>query len=154
MSVFVPHAPMLNRLFELQQADDAAIGHESLDRIARRVLQLAEAFENPLVVPVGDSAQRVLGAITLISRGTVEVSTWTCRVASREVLLVGTVAATTIEFETVAGILRSRGASGIYACALHVDTLDPLRDVDTLELIDSPIHNRLTVVDRRGMRPT
>lgn len=146
MSVFISHAPVFNRLLELQQADDAAVGHESLERIARHVLQLTRSFENPVVMPVGESAQRVIGAITLISQGTVEVDTSTSQVARRDVLLVGTVAATTIEFETVAKILRNRGADHIHACAVHVDLLSPLQNVDTFDLMERPLQSHLEAV--------
>lgn len=146
MTAFTPHTPVFDRLLELQQADDAAVTHEHLERIAQRVIELAQALENPVVVPVGDSAQRVLGAVTLISHGKVEASTWTSRIANRDVLLVGTVAATTIEFETVAGVLRSRGASYIHACALHIDTLDTLRQIDALDLIVPQVQDRLKAV--------
>jgi phosphoribosylpyrophosphate synthetase len=137
VGVFTLPNPVAERLFELQDADDASVTHDSLERVAHRVIRMAASLSHPIVVPVGDSAQRVLGAVTLLSRGCVEASTWARHVDGREVLLVGTVAATPIEFETVATVLRRQGAAEVHACALHIDALGETPNIDSFELLDT-----------------
>lgn len=124
-------------LLEAQRHDDSAVSYPHIETYARQIIDWASHFDCPLLVPVGGSAQRLLGAVELLSRGHVETSTWSREVQDRDVLLVGTVTASLIEFEMEASILRRQGAGSVHGCAIEVGVSTTSEGIDSFYMLSS-----------------
>jgi hypothetical protein len=127
----------LAALLEAQQHDDRAVSYPHIETYARQIIDWASHFDRPLLVPVGDGARRLLGAVELLSHGQVETSAWSRDVQGRDVLLVGTVTASLIEFEMEASILRRQGAHSIHGCAIEVSATTASEGLDSFYLLSS-----------------
>ncbi|NYD40041.1 hypothetical protein [Nocardioides panaciterrulae] len=111
---------LLEGLLRAQDRDNEVVGYAQIQRHAEHVIDWASRLTNPVLMPVGDAAQRLLGAVSLMAQGSIDIPVWTDRLDGRDVLLVGTVVASLIEFEAAAINARRRGATHIHGCAIEV----------------------------------
>lgn len=112
--------PLLTQLLDAQRADEAAVQYPQVEGNARRVIAYAEHFDQPVLIPVGEAAHRLLAVVDHLARGTHDIPVWTRNVTGRQVLLVGTVAVSTIEFDMTAATLRNQGAAHVHGCAIDI----------------------------------
>jgi hypothetical protein len=112
--------PLLAQLLDAQRADETAAQYPQVEDNARRVIAYAEHFDQPVLIPVGEAAHRLLAVVDHLARGTYDIPVWTRNVTGRQVLLVGTVAVSMIEFDMTANALRNQGAANVHGCAIDI----------------------------------
>lgn len=110
--------PLLTQLFDAQHADETAVRYPQVEDNARRVIAYAEHFDQPVLIPVGEAAHRLLAVVDHLARGTYEIPVWNRNLSGRQVLLVGTVAVSMIEFDMTAETVRNQGAAHVHGCAI------------------------------------
>lgn len=118
-----PYGPLLSRILELQLQDDDLASPRTLRAAAKDVLAVASRLDRPILIAAGPAADRILGAVSALWGDAAEAQIWTRDVRGRVVLIVGTVAATLVEFELLAKQMRSQGAVNVHACAIQVDDM-------------------------------
>ncbi|QWF21771.1 hypothetical protein KM427_23065 [Nocardioides sp. LMS-CY] len=127
--------PLLTAVLHAQDTDNDVVAFPQIENYARQISDWSRQFEQPVLMAVGDAAQRLLGAVSLIQRAHAETHVWTHGLRGRNVLLVGTVAASLIEFEVAAANARSRGASTVHACAIEVQGQPESHLLDSMTLL-------------------
>src|SRR4051794_36692377 len=103
--------PLLSGLLMAQNRDNEVVGTAHIEDHAKLVIEFAQQFHDPILIPIGAAAQRLLGAVTLLACNTLDIPITAHRLVGREVLLVGPVTASLIEFEAAATNARRRGAA-------------------------------------------
>lgn len=127
---------LLTAVLRAQDRENEVVTYPQIDVYARQVLDWSRQFDQPVLVGVGDAAQRLLGAVSLIQQASLELPVWSNGLHGRTVLLVGTIAASLIEFEIAATNARSRGASRVHACAIEVGEQHKSNRLDSLTLLN------------------
>jgi predicted dinucleotide-utilizing enzyme len=130
--------PLLAGVLAAQELEEHAVRYPQLERIADQVIQRARELPHCVVWPIGAAAERVAAAVTLRSRGAVEVGAWNTDVAGRELLLVAVAAVSSLGVEAAAAQLRRRGAGRLHGCGVAVP------GTDSVSILDS--YTRLTVL--------
>lgn len=112
--------PLLTQLLDTQREDEAAVQYPQVENNARRLIAYAEHFDQPVLIPVGEAAHRLLAVVDHLTRGAYDIPVWTRGVGGRQVLLVGTVAVSMIEFDMTAATVRNQGAAHVHGCAINI----------------------------------
>lgn len=134
--------PLLSRLLEAQAVEAGAVGYPALGTCAGQVVERAREIADCLVWPVGAAAERVAGAVTVASKGDVELATWNSEVAGRRVLVILVAGVSTLSLEGAIAQLRRRGAIEVHGCGVAVagatglDALDSYTEL-TIGALDS-----------------
>lgn len=126
---------LLASLLRAQDRDNEVVGYPQIQHHAQRLIDWANHFDQPALVPIGEAAQRLLGATSLLAQGTLDIPVWNDRLDGRNVLLVGTIAASLIEFEAAAANARRRGATHVHACAIEVTGETTSNTLDSFTLL-------------------
>jgi len=128
---FLQPGPLLAGLLEIQELEARLVSFEELERVADAAIAHAEGLAGCVVWPIGAAAERAAAAVTLRSRGRVEVGTWNMRVAGQRFLLLTLAAVSPLEIELAAEQLRRRGATEVHACGVRVARGEEARGVDS-----------------------
>jgi len=115
--------PALDRLIHAQDADDDAVTFGRLREYSGRLAELCQRLEDPLVWPVGSSAERLTGAAVILSGGKMRTRGWTTPLANERVLLVTVAAVTPLGLLEAAERAKALGATEIFACGVRVEGL-------------------------------
>lgn len=120
--------PLLRSLLDAQRHDDEASGWPLLEGCAAGLVALSQRLNRPITWPVGDgdSAQRLLGAAVLLSRGELRPYNWSTDVRGQDVLLVTVVAVTPLALLLDAERAKKLGAATIHACGVDVQGTEAL----------------------------
>lgn len=118
--------PLLRSLLDAQRHDEEASGWPLLEGCAAGLVALSQRLNRPITWPVGDSAQRLLGAAALLSRGELRPYNWSTDVRGQNVLLVTVVAVTPLALLVDAERAKKLGAATIYACGVDVQGTEAL----------------------------
>jgi hypothetical protein len=111
--------------------DRRAVGYAQLERAGLQVIRRAKKISGCLVWPVGEAAERVAAAVTLVSRGEIEVGAWNSPVEGRRVLVVVVAGVSALSLDGAAAQLRRRGALEVHGCGVAVNGADELDSLDT-----------------------
>jgi len=134
--------PLLDGVLRAQRADEQATAFPLICTYAERVVAASRAFAETLIWPVGDAAERLVGAAVLIGQGSVHARGWSTPMAGRNVLLVAATSTSPLEIITAASRARALGARSVHACGIDIAGIDDVPD-GTLDsftsLLDSPI---------------
>jgi hypothetical protein len=133
--------PLLDGILRAQRADELATGFPLIGTYAELVVAAARAYSEPLLWPVGDAAERVVGAAVLVGRGSVHARGWSTTMTGRNVLLVATTSTTPLGIIAAAAQARTLGARSVHACGIDIAGIEDIAD-GTLDsftsLLDSP----------------
>lgn len=110
--------PLLRELVEAHEMDDAATSFPNIEVLADALGQLSERLGSPILWPVGNAAERLVGATILRGRGSVRVRGSATDLNDERVLLVTVSAVTALELTATADYARRFGASDVQACAV------------------------------------
>jgi hypothetical protein len=121
--------PLLRAVLEAEGRGDDVVRYPSIRTYAEAAAEVARYLKRPVLWPVGDGGQRLLGALELLTEGVYEPYGWRTSVRERVVLLVATVGVSSLEFAAAAGYARSAGATEVHGCAVdammgNIDGLD------------------------------
>lgn len=111
---------LLAELLWAQDRDNEVVSYPAAESYSRQIIRLAKNFSDPILVPVGSGGERLIGCVSFLSEGSIEAPLWYDTVGGRDVLLVGTVAGSMVEFDALAMSLRRRGAHSVHGCAMEV----------------------------------
>jgi hypothetical protein len=123
--------PLLSRLLEAQAVEAQTVAHPELRSCAEQVVDRARDIPDCLVWPVGAAAERVAGAVTLLSQGEVETGTWNSEVEGRLVLAILVAGVSTLSLEAAVAQLRRRGALEVHGCGVTVEGAAELEALDS-----------------------
>lgn len=118
--------PLLRELLLAQREDEDAVSYSRLEGYSAALVALSRKMGDPVVWPVGDSAQRLLGAALLTSQGRVRAYSWNTDVSGEAVLLVTITAVTPLPLLMAAEHARELGASEVHACGVAVKSVESL----------------------------
>lgn len=122
-------SPLLHAVLEAEKRADDVVRYPSIRTYAEAAAEVARYLKRPVLWPVCDGGQRLLGALELLTEGVYEPYGWRTSVRERVVLLVATVGVSGLDFAAAAGYARSAGATEVHGCAVdsimgNVDGLD------------------------------
>jgi hypothetical protein len=116
--------PLLANLFSAHKAAERVTSYPELSSYASALAVLCEDMGSPVVWPVGDPAERLVGAAVLASEGEVRVRGWADDVRGERVLLAAVAAVTPLGLIEAAKQARAMGASEVHAVGIEVAGLD------------------------------
>jgi hypothetical protein len=116
--------PLLAALIDAQREDEAALSYPRIASLAYAVAEHCDQLDQPLVLPVGEAAERLLGATIVVSEGEVRQRGWTADLAGERVLLLCVSAVSPSSLVKAAGHARALGAVEVHACGVNVAGLD------------------------------
>lgn len=116
--------PLLAALIDAQREDEAALSYPRIASLASAIAEHCERLGQPVVLPVGEAANRLLGATILFSEGEVRQRGWTGDLAGERVLLLCVSAVSPSSMVEAAGHARAMGAVEVHACGVNVVGLD------------------------------
>jgi hypothetical protein len=137
--------PLLARLLAAQQVEERAVSYAELERSADQLIARARDITECLVWPVGAAAERVAAAVTLRSRGDIEVGVWNTEVKGRRVLLFVVAGVSSLALEAAAAQLRRRGACEVHGCGVAVDGAKSLGVLKSYVQVDIDLNSRSAV---------
>jgi hypothetical protein len=124
MSDTVALGPLLEQVVDAQRANERVLSYPLIEHYARALADTSASLEHPVLWPVGDAAQRLVGATVLISAGRVRPHWWGIDLAGERVLLVAVTAATPLALGEAAERVRAFGAAQVHACGVSVEAID------------------------------
>lgn len=133
---------LLDGLLHTQDSNNSAVTQLALRQHARQVAAWARGFDAPVLLAVDATAQRLLGAVSLLVTDEFEIPVFAQRLDQRTVLLVASIAASTIELEAAATHARRRGAHSVHGCAIHIDSPATASGLDSLTLLGRVAESR------------
>jgi hypothetical protein len=107
-------------MLQAQRANEAALSYPRIAELGSAVADLCERLGSPLVWSVGDAAERLLGAATVVSGGGVRPRLWTTAVTGERVLLLCVSAVGASSLIMAAGHARAMGAVEVHASGVDV----------------------------------
>lgn len=128
--------PALSVYFETLAHEDEILEPKNLPRFVRGLSLLANRLGNPLLHPVDQAAERLLGALTGRYGDAHEVSMRRSSYAGRNTLIVFVAASSTIELEATAAQLHRWGARAVSAAGGWLgDPESPQGGIDDIHLL-------------------
>ena len=116
--------PLLEELIEAQKNDERISTYPALSMFARALVEHCATLGNPVVTAVGATAERLVGAATVLSRGAIRARAWTSEPVDDVVLLVTATAVTPVSLCAAARHAREQGAREVHACGVRVHGID------------------------------
>jgi hypothetical protein len=126
--------PALSAYFETLAHEDRILEPNKLSRFVRALSLLADRLGNPILHPVDQAAERMLGALAGRYENAHEVSMRRTSYAGRDVLIVFVAAASTMELEATAAQLHRLGARTVSAAGGWI------KDASSTETVIADIH--------------
>lgn len=139
--------PLLTRVLEAQEAETDAVAYPQLEMLGRAVARRAKQLGDCLVWPAGAAAERIGAAVTLATKGEVEVGSWNSGVDGRRVLLVVVAGVSAISLESTAVRLRRSGAAEVHGCGVRVTGAEKVTVLDSYTSLAADSRSSLTLVD-------
>jgi hypothetical protein len=124
------YGPLLVELVTNQIRAEEAVANSSLRDYARAVIRVSD--EDPLIWPIGNEAQRLVGAAQVVSDAELRVAGETHRLEGEKILLVVAFAVSPLPLWAAAEHATLLGAREVHACGIHVAGLP---DADTTSLV-------------------
>jgi len=131
--------PLLAALIDAQREDEAALSYPRITSLASALAEHCDDLGQPVVLPMGEAADRLLGATVVISEGEVRPRGWTGDLAGERVLLLCVSAVSPSSLVEAASHARAMGAIEVHACGVNVAGLTPgahLAAFDSYSAID------------------
>lgn len=116
--------PQLQAVLSVYRANEDALAYPRLESLARELVEKCSELESPLMWPVGEPAERLVGAALCVGEGEVRARGWTTDLQAERVLLVAVAAVTPIALVEASHQARALGAAEVHACGLAVAGLD------------------------------
>jgi hypothetical protein len=116
--------PGLKGVLGAQDREDSALSYPSLHRIATSLADLCAALGDPVVWAIGTGGERIVGASTVLSRGSIRTAGWNSNLTGLSVLLVAGVVCTPLPLEHAAEHVRRLGGLEVHGCAVEVSGMD------------------------------
>lgn len=110
--------PLLQETLQAEARASASVRYPSIEWAARAVIEAAKRMADPLLWPVGDEGQRLVGAAEILSRGRFDALSWGTAVAGRVVLLVAPVGVSGLGIATTVDYAWRLGAHEVHGCSL------------------------------------
>lgn len=123
--------PLLSRLLDAQALEARTVIYPALSACAEQVIGRVSELAGCILWPVGAAAERVAGAVTVVSKGKVETGTWNSEVDRRRVLVILVAGVSTLSLEAAIGQLRRRGALEVHGCGVAVEGAAELDALDS-----------------------
>jgi hypothetical protein len=112
--------PLLRGLLAAHRTATQVTTYPELSCYASRLTTLCQDMDSPLVWPVGEAAERLVGAAVLASEGEVRVRGWTDDIRGERVVLLAVAAVSPLSLVEVARHARAMGAGEVHACGVEV----------------------------------
>ncbi len=122
--------PLLEALLAAQDASEAAVTHPAIVGWTDALIALAAELGDPLLLPVTGPAERLVGAATVVARGSLRVRSLSGTLEGEHVLLVDLVAVTPLQLLQAARHARLLGAADIAGCAISLGSRDGIEELD------------------------
>jgi len=120
--------PLLAGVLAAQARQDGALRFPAISGYALSVANLARKLRADVLWPVDRGAERLAGAVEVLTRGDIPVRSWSSVAHGSRVLLVGTVGMSSVELAQVSVWARAGGAKAVHGCgfeaALECEGLD------------------------------
>lgn len=116
--------PGLAAVLLVQREEAEAATYPAIERNASSIVSLCNQLDSPVIWPVGDSAERIVGVATLISEGQIRTRQADRELHGEQVLIFSVAALSPLSiFQSAEHALR-QGASAVHACGIRIDGLD------------------------------
>jgi hypothetical protein len=125
--------PVLAAVLDAQDRQDEALRYPDISRYATAIAQTARRIRADVLWPIDPGAERLLGAVEVLSRGGLTLRTWQTNVCNLQVLLVGTVGLSNAELIKSADQARVSGAAAVHGCAIDSALAGP--DLDSFTVL-------------------
>jgi hypothetical protein len=136
--------PLLRAVLETEGRADVVLRYPSIGTYAGAAADVARYLRRPVLWPVGDGGQRLLGALELLTKGAYEPYGWRTSVGERVVLLIATVGVSGLEFAAAAVYARGAGATEVHGCAVDA-AVGNIQGLDTFsQLVERDAYERRT----------
>lgn len=112
--------PVLQKVLAAQATGFQSTEFPAVEKQAERLVALATELGHPVVWPVGNAAERLVGAAIVVAKGQLRARDWNSYVSGESVLLVCIAAATPLPLYAAADEARAFGAERVMACGVSV----------------------------------
>jgi hypothetical protein len=129
--------PLLQETLNAEARASAAVRYPSIEWTAQAIAGLASRLANPILWPVGDEGQRLVGAVELVGNGRFDALTWGTDVTGRVVLLVAPVGVSSLGIATTVDYAWRLGACEVHGCALDT-VIGTAAGLTTFTLLEKP----------------
>jgi hypothetical protein len=99
-----------------REAERIVGDYETLRRAAAALVEHSRDLGSPIVWPVGEAADRLAGAASLLAAGQLRTRAWTDDLLSAEVVVLAVADVTTFALAQAARHARALGAAQVYGC--------------------------------------
>ena len=119
---------LLAQVLWAQERDEQATSFPLISDFAQRIIAVAHNYKLSILWPVGNAAERLVGAATVLGGGSVRARGWSTSLPNQSVLLVGTHATAPHELLVAAAHARAMGATAVHACAIDIDGIEAVSE--------------------------
>ena len=109
--------PLLQETLDAEARASAAVRYPSIEWASLAIVGLASRLANPILWPVGDEGQRLVGAVELVGRGSFDALSWGTNVTGRVVLLIAPVGVSSLGIASTVDYAWRLGACEVHGCA-------------------------------------
>jgi hypothetical protein len=112
--------PLLQEILDAEARATQIVCYPSILWSAQAIVDLAQKLSRPLLWPVSDEGQRLVGAAELLAQGKFETYTWGSCVNDRVVLLIAPIGVSNLSIATAADCAWRSGAREVHGCGLDI----------------------------------
>lgn len=112
--------PLLQEIMGAEARAAQIVCYPSILWSGQAIIDLARKLSRPVLWPVGDEGQRLVGAVEVLAQGRYETYTWGTSVNDRVVLLISPVGVSDLSIATAADYAWRYGAREVHGCGLDV----------------------------------
>ena len=121
--------PLLAGIVRSQREAETIVGnHETLSVAATAVVEYLRNLRSPLVWPVGEAADRLVGAASLVAAGTLRQRGWTDDLRGERVVVLAVADATSLALQQAARHARQLGAVEVHGCRIGLSQAECAAD--------------------------
>ena len=112
--------PLLREILDAESRAAQIVRYPSVLWLAHAIVAVAQSLTRPVLWPVGDEGQRLVGAVELVAQGKFDTYTWGTSVHDRLVLLIAPVGISGLSIATAADYAWRSGATEVHGCGVDV----------------------------------
>ena len=129
--------PLLQEILDAEARAARIVSYPSIHWSAQAIVDLAPRLSHPVLWPVGDEGQRLVGAAEILAQGKFETYTLGTCVNDRVVLLIAPVGVSGLGIAAAADYAWRSGAKEVHGCGLDAAIGDATR-LTTFTCLEQP----------------
>lgn len=129
--------PLLQETLKAEARASEVVRYPTIEWASQAIVGLAGRLANPILWPVGDEGQRLVGAVELVGRGRFDALSWGTNVADRVVLLVAPVGVSSLGIASTVDYALRLGAREVHGCAFDT-AIGAATGLTTFTLLEKP----------------